>query len=148
MVAGRRRVVDALTDRLAQLDSVVIPELLPGAEASYWYWRLGVATERLTCDKDTFCAALQAEGVILNPSYAWLQHTFDWFTQRRVFGTSGYPWTAPEYEGDPDREFPCPNAREAIDRHILLTVLESWGQSEIDDIATAFEKVERAYLKT
>ena len=147
IVARRRRVVAGLSERFADLDSVMIPEQVPEGESSYWFWRLGVVVERLTCDKVAFCEALQAEGVLVNPCYDWLPHTFDWFTQRRVFGTSGYPWTAPDYQGDPDRAFPCPNANGAIARHMLLTVLESWGAGEIDDIATAFEKVERAYLK-
>jgi dTDP-4-amino-4,6-dideoxygalactose transaminase len=148
IVARRRSVVAALSRRLANLRSIDIPDQIPGAEASYWFWRLGVSTEALACDKETYCAALQAEGLLLRARYDFMPHTFDWFTQRRVFGTSGYPWTAPEYHGDRDRAFPCPNAVAADARHLLLTVLESWGPSEIDDMATAFEKVDRAYLKS
>ncbi len=95
----------------------------------------------------TYCRALQAEGLLLRPQYGFLPHTFEWFTERRVFGTSGYPWTAPEYHGDRKRTFACPNAKQADSRHFLLTILESWGPEEVDDIAAAFEKVERAYLK-
>ena len=148
IVARRRHLVAELTQRFGGMCSVVIPEQVPGSETSYWFWRLGVNTEALSCDKLTYCRALQAEGLLLRPQYDFLPHTFDWFTQRRVFGTSGYPWTAPDYHGDRERTFPCPNAVEADSRHFLLTVLESWGQSEIDDIVTAFEKVEQAYLKS
>jgi perosamine synthetase len=147
IVARRRHVVTDLTARFADLRSVVIPTQITGAETSYWFWRLGLSEENLTCDKTTYCQALQAEGLLLRPQYDFLPHTFEWFTQRRVFGTSGYPWTAPEYHGDRDRVFDCPNAKAADSRHFLLTVLESWGPQEIDDIAAAFEKVERAYLK-
>ncbi len=148
LVARRRSIVAELSARFAGLDSVIVPEQVPGAEPSYWFWRLGVSTESLSCDKATYCEALKAEGVLLLPNYDFMPHRFDWFTQRRVFGTSGYPWTAPEYRGDRERAFPCPNATDAVAGHLLLTVLESWGQSEIDDIASAFAKVERAYLKT
>jgi dTDP-4-amino-4,6-dideoxygalactose transaminase len=146
-VAGRRRIVAELSDRFANLRSVVIPEQMSGAETSYWYWRLRLSLESITCDKETFCKALQAEGVQLTAYYQALPHTYEWFTSRRVFGTSGYPWSAPEYGGDRERTFPCPNATEALARHMHLVVYESWGPQEIDDIATAFEKVERAYLK-
>ena len=60
---------------------------------------------------------------------------------------SGYPWSSPQYEGDPDQKFPCPNATSAVAGHIQLTVNESWGDPEIVDILTAFKKVENAYLK-
>jgi len=147
IVTRRRSLVAALSERLADMRSVVIPDQVGGAETSYWFWRLGVSEEELTCDKGTYCEALQAEGLLLRPQYDFLPHTFEWFTQRRVFGSSGYPWSAPEYGGDGDRTFPCPNATSANARHMLLTVLESWGLQEIEDIATAFEKVDRAYLK-
>jgi dTDP-4-amino-4,6-dideoxygalactose transaminase len=147
IVARRRGVVADLSERFAELRSLVIPEQVAGAESSYWFWRLGVSTEDLTCDKQTYCQALQEEGLLLRPQYDFLPHTFEWFTERRVFGTSGYPWSAPEYHGDRERSFACPNANAADSRHFLLTVLESWGPEEVDDIAAAFEKVERAYLK-
>lgn len=146
-VADRRRIVAELSDRFANLRSVVIPEQVSGAETSYWYWRLRLSLEDISCDKGTFCKALQAEGVQLTAYYQALPHTYEWFTRRRVFGTSGYPWSAPEYVGDRERAFPCPNATEALARHMHLVVYESWGPEEIDDIATAFEKVDRAYLK-
>ena len=127
------------------LQSVSVPPQIRGAEPSYFWWRLKFNTEKLTCDRDTFCAALVAEGVLVEPTY-FMPHKMDWFKQRRVFGTSGYPWASPSYRGDPDREFPCPNAEAAMDSHMLLTVQESWGADEASDILAAFKKVETAYL--
>jgi hypothetical protein len=69
----------------------------------------------------------------------------DWFTQRRVFGSSGYPWSSPDYEGDPDRQFPCPNAQEAMDTHFNLYYYESWGEREVADAIAILKKVDRAY---
>ena len=147
IVARRRRVVSALTERFADLRSVVIPNQVSRAEMPYWFWHLTVPQEELTRDKLDYCRALEAEGLLLRPQYDFLLNTFEWFTERRVFGCSGYRWSAPACRGDGDRTFPCPNATEANARHMLLTVLESWGPLEIDDIATAFEKGERTYHK-
>ncbi len=42
IVARRRGVVADLSQRFADLRSVVIPEQIAGAETSYWFWRLGL----------------------------------------------------------------------------------------------------------
>lgn len=147
IVARRRSLVAQLSEGLHELQAVSIPPVLSGAEPSYWFWRLRVPAERLTCDKDTFCRALQAEGLPLNPRYEAMPHTQEWFWQRRVFGTSGYPWTSPLYGGDPDREFLTPNARAAVDAHFNLQLFETWGPAEAADILTAFHKVEAVFLR-
>lgn len=147
IVDRRRAVVAELTKHFKDLKSLIIPSQEEGAEASYWWWRLEVNLSKLTCDKDTYCRALLAEGIPLNPSYRAMPHLMDWFKNKSVFGTSGYPWTAPEYKGDANREFPCPNAIAATDVQFNLNIHESWGQQEIDDTVTAFKKVEQAFLK-
>ena len=148
IVERRRNFVAKLTEGFKKLKTLNIPEQLPNAEASYWWWRLEVNIDNITCDKETYCKALAAEGVSLNPSYrSAMPHNMDWFINRAVFGTSGYPWAAPEYKGDRNRKFPCPNALDATDRQFNLTVFESWGDEEVKDILNAFYKVEKAFMK-
>jgi perosamine synthetase len=150
IVARRRDFVSKLTEGFHDndLQAISITPSLPGAESSYWWWPLKVNTERLTCDVATFSEALLAEGIPAN-TIGWnlMPHKMEWFTSRRVFGSSDYPWASPLYKGDPDRQFPCPNATSAVADHVQLTVNESWGDDEVADILTAFKKVENAYLK-
>ena len=70
----------------------------------------------------------------------------DWYVHRRVFGRSGYPWASPDYKGDPDRSFPCPNAQQAMEDHFNLYLHEGWGADEVADAAAIFAKVDRAYV--
>jgi dTDP-4-amino-4,6-dideoxygalactose transaminase len=148
IVERRRQVVAKLSERFTkETRSIIIPPQLDGAEASYWWWRLEVDVSKLDCDKMEFCKALSAEGIPLNPMYRAMPHTMDWYTRRNVFGTSGLPWSAPQYKGNPDREFPCPNTMAATEVQFNLTVYESWGDEEINDIIAAVKKVEAAYLK-
>ena len=72
----------------------------------------------------------------------------DWFTSRRVFGHSGHPWTSPAYTGDPDQQFPCPNAHATMDTHFNLYFYESWGSAEVADAIAIFAKVDQAYAKS
>ena len=147
IVARRRSLVKGITAGIKDLSTVGVPRLVPGAEGSYWFWRLELRTENLTVDRATYCTALAAEGVGFFERYNYMPHTYDWFVKRNVFGRPGLPWTSPQYKGDPDRQFPCPNAREAIERCIAINVFESWTDKEAEDVVRAFTKLEKAFAK-
>jgi perosamine synthetase len=147
IVRRRQEIVAKISEGFKDLKAVKIPPQLPGAEPSYWFWRLEVDTDKLTCDKQTFCQALGAEGMPVSASYRAMPHLYDWYKNRRVFGTSGYPWTSPLYKGDPDREFPCPNAIAATEVQFNFGVYESLEDRQVSEIIEAFNKVEGAYLK-
>jgi perosamine synthetase len=149
-VARRRRaVVDRLAAGLRERSRAVSPGWQPeGAEASYWFLRLHVDATGLAVDATTFARAVAAEGIPLNPAYgAALQSHAPWVLEKRVFGTSRFPWSAPEYRaagGDPERAFPCPNAVAVIESDFNLSLHEGWGDAEVEDTLAATEKVERA----
>jgi perosamine synthetase len=146
IVAARRAVVAGLAEGIAGLSTVAVPEQVEGADPTYWFLRLRFEAQAASCDKTTYCQALGAEGLSIAPDYRGaLPHKMDWFVQRRVFGSSGYPWASPDYAGDPDRQFPCPNAEATMDCHFNLHFYESWGQDEIVDAVAIFAKIDRAY---
>lgn len=143
IIARKQRFVQMLKDRgIGELPGIEIPEIRPGVEHVYWWWRLRVNADKLTVGKAEYCAALMAEGVQLNPNYAAaMPFTFEWFQDR----PNKYPWNNPEYKGDPAVEFECPNAKAAMTRHFNLVINESWGEKEADAIMAAFRKVDEAY---
>lgn len=145
IVAQRRKLVGRIAKGLRGLKAVSLPPQVAGGAPSYWYFRLRFHPEAVTCDKATFCRALVAEGLSVRERYCNPCHMQTWYRRRRVFGTSGMPWTAPQYRGNPNRAFPCPNAMAALDAHVDLSMLESWGNREADDIVAIFKKVARAY---
>lgn len=149
IVARRQKFAAMLKERcFDKLKSIKVPAVIPGAEHSYWWWRLEVDESVITCSKAEFCAALTAEGVSLNPSYAFaMPHKMDWFKNRKAFGTRGFPWTSPLYTGNMNRDFECPNAEKACSVQFNLNFYESWGESEAELLTKAFAKVENAFLK-
>ncbi|MCL5283150.1 MAG: DegT/DnrJ/EryC1/StrS family aminotransferase [Armatimonadetes bacterium] len=147
VVRQRRELAARLFDGLSAIQAVRPPPTTPGVEPSYWFVRLEVAVEKLNCSKDEFCKALLAEGVPISPSYRHLPHTQDWCVNRRVFGSSGLPWSSPSYRGDPNRIFLCPNAEAAVNAQFNLNLHEGWGEQEVADTIAAMRKVESAYLK-
>ena len=139
-------VVSRLREGLASLPAVSVPDPIPGARPHYWFLRLRLHAEALTCDKSTFCAALNAEGLPITARYdGALPHTMEWFEQRQVFGQSGLPWMSQDYDGDRGRVFACPNAHEALDTHFNLHCHEHWGDQEIADAVAILGKVGDAY---
>lgn len=146
IIARRRAVVAQLTQGIAGLKTISIPTPALGAEPSYWFLRMRFHANQASCDKETFCQTLSAEGLAVAAHYrAALPHTMEWFVKRRVFGNSGYPWASPDYKGDPNRQFPCPNAQAAMDNHFNLHFYESWGDAEVADTVAIFTKAEQAY---
>jgi len=147
IVQRRRRIVASLRKGMEGFKTVSFPAQVKGANPSYWYVRLKFNSKAAACDKAVYCKALAAEGLPVSPDYNHMPSNQDWFKNRRVFGTSKLPWSSPLYKGDPNRQFPCPNALAAIKDHFIFTIYESWGKSEANDIIRIFKKVEEAFSK-
>ncbi len=145
-VERRRTIVGQLREGLAELGCVSLTPPRPGFASSYWFLPIHFHPEQAACDKATFCEALRAEGLAIGTDYrAGMPHSMDWFVNRRVFGQSGYPWASPDYKGDPNRHFACPNAQAMIESHFNLFFHENWGSPEIDDTLAIFQKVSTAF---
>jgi dTDP-4-amino-4,6-dideoxygalactose transaminase len=152
IVAGRRRVAAAIARGLETRSHAVREGWVPeGGEPSYWFMRLSVDASRLTVGASEFARALGKEGIPVAARYdGAMQGTAAWLNERRVFGKSGYPWTAPEYAargGDPARRFACPNAQAVLESDFNLRIHERWGDDEIEDTLKAIEKLEGAYAR-
>ncbi|MEM7131015.1 MAG: DegT/DnrJ/EryC1/StrS family aminotransferase [Chloroflexota bacterium] len=142
-IVRRRQIIAAqLREGLAALAAVSMPPSCSGYESSHWFLPIKFHTDSVGCTKETFCEALAAEGLSLLTDYrGGLPHTHDWFVNRAVFGTSGYPWSSPDYQGDPNQQFPCPNAQAMLACYFNLMFHENWGSQEIDDAIAIFQKV-------
>ena len=146
MVERRRAIVGQLIEGTADLEMITLPQTTPGIESSYWFLPVAFLPDRAACDKETFCESLRAEGLPVTDDYrSGMPHRQEWYTERRVFGSSGYPWASPLYMGDPDREFPCPNAQAMLKSHFNMFFHENWGVQEVDDVIAIFQKVAAAY---
>ena len=146
MVERRRAIVGQLIEGTADLEMITLPQTAPGIESSYWFLPIAFHPDRAACDKETFCESLRAEGLPVTDDYlSGMPHSQEWYTKRRVFGSSGYPWASPLYQGDPDREFPCPNAQAMLKSHFNMFFHENWGVQELDDVIAIFQKVAEAY---
>jgi dTDP-4-amino-4,6-dideoxygalactose transaminase len=149
IVQKRRLFVKRLKTELRGIKAFSFPPLVKGANPSYWHLRLEFHPEAVTCDKATYCKVLMAEGLPgISTDYHALVHTYDWFKNKRVFGTSRLPWSSPLYKGKyADGKFECPNATRAIKEHFILTFYESWGKREADDLIRIFRRLDEVFSK-
>jgi len=147
-IIGRRRAIAArIKAGIAGLQGVAAGRELPDTEPSYWFMRFRVIEEHLRVDKVAFAEALAAEGIPVGVSYRHIPSEAAWFRQRMVFPGSDYPWGLPEYRGNRDAVFPCPNAVAAAEEHFTVPVHENYTTREADDIVAAIRKVEAAYRR-
>ena len=150
IAAKRRRIVNAIMDEISDIPALSMSKLPEGAEASYWFMRILYNEDLMTCDKATFCKALNAEGLPTTVYYDATPYTEEWYTKRNVFGNSGYPWAAPEYKGDRDKVYTLadlPNVSKALADTFIIRPFESWTDENVKEAAAALRKVYEAYKK-
>jgi dTDP-4-amino-4,6-dideoxygalactose transaminase len=149
IVSKRRNIVKKMRDKFSSLKSIEIPEEKAGAEASYWFLITKFNNDAVTCSKDEFLDAVREEGIspIVNNYTQNQPYKMDWCQKKQVFGNSGYPWASPEYKGNPDAEYPCPNTELVSKSYFNIYFNESWTDEEINDCFEAFKKVETYYAK-
>ena len=143
----RWKAAEGIRSGISQLKAISLGRQAPDSKAVYWFMRFHVDAAKLSTDKAGVVKALAAEGVPCTLAYRHIPSEAIWFKERKVFGSSDYPWGLPDYKGDRNATFPCPNAVEATDSHFTMPVHENYGEEEVADIVKALEKVEKAYLK-
>ncbi len=129
----------------SELKAVRVEPVLPDCAGAFWKLFFTLDIDQLSVDRNVFLRALEAEGFPVD-SYYYPITAFSWFQEQKVFGTSGYPWRAPAYKGDPDRQFPLPNLVDADLRQFRLHMNHCCGDQEAADLVEALGKLEAAYL--
>ena len=147
IILRRRRFALGLAEYCKSIECVSLDTGLPDTEGVFWFLFFKLDTDKLTVDKDTFVGALAAEGLPVKADYFHLFTKAPWYKNRAVFGKSGYPWTCPLYRGDPDQEYPVPNALAAHRSLFIMPMHENCTDREIQDTVDALKKVEAAYRK-
>ncbi|NLO75206.1 MAG: hypothetical protein GX100_14015 [candidate division WS1 bacterium] len=147
LLARRREIVAQLREQTCDLTTVSLLPPPAGTECSHWFLDFRFFAERCSCPKDEFLEALAAEGMPgLAPNYGGaMPHLMDWFRERRVFGRSGYPWASPDYHGDRNRDYPCPNMLATNDLLFFTTISELWQDEDVADLVAILRKVDAAF---
>ena len=147
---ARRKVIEKISEGIKDIACLTPAPLLEGAKASYWFFRILLDENKITCTKNEFASAVSAEGLGVNTYYLATPYTAEWYLNRKVFGSSRYPWEAPEYKGDHDKYYTLsdlPNAKAALESTMIIYPVESWTDEDINAAVSAFKKVAEACSK-
>jgi len=147
IIAARRAFAAQVRDGMAGLQAISPGHEVADTEGVYWFMRFHVDADKLTATKDEVARAIGTEGIPVSPSYRHIPSEAKWFLERSVYPPSDYPWGLPDYQGDRNATFPCPQAVESTGTHFTLSIHENLSETEAADVAAALAKVEEAFLK-
>tara|TARA_B100000965_G_scaffold363853_2_gene347010 strand:+ start:48600 stop:49757 length:1158 start_codon:yes stop_codon:yes gene_type:complete len=122
-IARRSKFLDGLSERLKAESRVCKVYAFRGSPSPFFI-PVHVDVEKLTCSKVTFAEALIAEGIDLNPHYAFLVTDWAYAIPYLPEGTA------------------IPNAVAFRDESFNLFVNENYGERELNDTVDAISKVE------
>lgn len=141
LAAGRARMGDRLDARLEGIPGVQIPKRDKGDRHTFWFYTIKLDLGQLSCDRDTFVKALNAEGVLANDG-SFPSTTYQW----RVFQEHAFfngRWPLKE-EGGTEMDYSrvsCPAAEFVIEQWFRLILFEGMDAAYLDGAAAAIRKV-------
>jgi perosamine synthetase len=144
LTAGRIAVAEQFTRGLAGLSGLKTPVVKKGCSHVYYVYALTLGVDQLGVSRARILEALKAEGVPdLMAGYVVVYY-LPLYQRRIAYGSKGFPWTAPFYEGRVSYERGiCPVAERLHEREMLgiLTCLYEYSDREIALVIEAFQKV-------
>jgi dTDP-4-amino-4,6-dideoxygalactose transaminase len=142
LVARRAAVADKLSQSLAGLEGITVPQLRAGCRHSYYVWAARYDERSVGVSRHLFSKALTAEGFPHAAGYIRPLYHLPLFRHRRAIGDKGFPFSGhpPSYGAGM-----CPVAERLHKEEWLLVEIcaHEFDDEEIDMVAGAFRKVHR-----
>lgn len=138
VVSGRRRLAEALTQKISGIEAFVTPVVLPAAEHSYWKYCVRMAPHVPASAVFDIARSLKDRGIVSAPRYiqkpAFMCQVFQ---QRKTFGDSGYPLTLARPEALDYRLESYPGTADALERILVIPWNDRYDDDDVDFIADA-----------
>ena len=137
----RRENAHYLTAGLRELDSVLSPTPeTPESEHAFYCYYVTLDLAQLTCTRDEFVRAVQAEGVRAARGTSAELYLEPVYQQRVGYGNAHAPFDAVDYT-----RVECPHAKDIGARSFRLEVYPTLQQEDLDDVLDAIRKVAAAF---
>ncbi|MBY0161778.1 DegT/DnrJ/EryC1/StrS family aminotransferase [Cytobacillus firmus] len=146
-ICGRRQQYgDRLNEGLKGIQGVIPPQVDPEHDCTYWFYMLRLDLGKLTCSREEFCRALEAEGIPNRAGYipqvCYLQPLFQ---NRQAYPGSHFPFDDSSVSYEPGR---CPVAEAILDTAVQIPMNEFYSPEDIEHIIQAVAKVGAYYAKS
>jgi perosamine synthetase len=136
IVARRRMLADALTQKLRDLSEIVTPVVARGAQHSYWKYCIRTAESTHADAVVEIAKLLKERGIVSAPRYIQKPAFMcEIFQQRRTFGTSGYPFNLARADAVDYRLARYPGTVSALERVLVVPWNDRYSEDDVDYIA-------------
>ncbi|WP_127592874.1 DegT/DnrJ/EryC1/StrS family aminotransferase [Paenibacillus lautus] len=146
-ICGRRQQYgDRLNEGLQGIQGVIPPRVDPEHDCTYWFYMLRLDLDKLTCSREEFCRALEAEGIPNRAGYipqvCYMQPLFQ---NRQAYPGSHVPFDGSSVSYEPGL---CPVAEAILDTAVQIPMNEFYSPEDIEHIIQAVAKVGAYYAKS
>lgn len=137
IVARRRKWCEALSERLAGVKGITLPEPTPGCNPSWWFYMMRAQPEVLGVDTDRFGEALKAEGLPVGLHYIGrCCYEYPIFVDHSAFAHAPHPFAARTYG-----KGLCPEAEAILETCVMFSAKETFNETDLDEFAHAISRV-------
>ena len=137
----RRENAHYLTAGLRDLDEVLSPAPEnPESEHAFYCYYVTLNLTQLTCSRDEFVRAVQAEGVRAARGTSAELYREPVYQGRVGYGNTHHPFDSVDYA-----QVDCPNAKDIGQRSFRLEVFPTLQEEDLDDVLDAIRKVVAAF---
>jgi len=144
LLIPRIKAAEYLTKHLSEFQGIVPPHVKPGVRHGYYVYPIIYNAEKIGVPRESFVAALKAEGIPMGSGYVEPIYLEPCYQQKLAFGKNGFPFTYEGYKGTLNySKGLCPEA-ERMHYHDLMTTNichADIGHKDLDQTLEAFEKV-------
>lgn len=144
VVDSRRDIAASIVDALSDVPGLSLADDV--GRHSYWLFPLVIDPSALGLSSQDYAKALRAEGIPVIAGYVDRPvYLLPALVERRTYGTSGFPFTAPPARMEfTYRAGDCPVAERLINETLLvMSINERYTETDVQDIIAAFSKVNR-----
>ncbi|UNK16439.1 DegT/DnrJ/EryC1/StrS family aminotransferase [Paenibacillus sp. N3/727] len=139
----RRTYGDRMNATLSSVPGIHIPKVNAHDECTYWFYMFRLEMNALTCDRDEFCKALEAEGIPNRAGYipevCYMQPLFQ---NRQAYLGSHFPF---DLSDTTYSQGICPVAEEILQTAVQIPLNEFYSEQDVEDIIRALQKVAAHY---
>jgi dTDP-4-amino-4,6-dideoxygalactose transaminase len=140
----RAHCAEFLTERLKSFPGLKPPVTRPGVVHGYYRYALRFDESIVGVSRDRFVDALNAEGIPMVKGYTEPLYLEPMYQRRIAFGSSGFPWSYPSWQGSVDYSpGSCPVVERLYYRELMCTDVchAQVTDDDLMDVVRAFEKI-------
>src|SRR5699024_12788454 len=141
----RNRHGDRITEGIKDVEGIYPHQITKGGKSSYWFYMFRINEDALTCTRDEFSKALQAEGIPGSAGYIPnTVYEYGMMKNREAYLGSEFPF---DINNTHYEKGLCPTAEKILETAIRLPVNEFFSEQDIEETLNGIRKVAKHFAK-